>query len=68
MPNWSDENGVDWFGKLECKRCLHTFSADKNGEVPAHLCLGGWFASASSDDVWHYPVRVDEPPHKRGKR
>jgi hypothetical protein len=68
MPNWSDENGLDWFGKLECKRCLRVFTADKQGEVPAHQCLGGWFASASGDDVWHYPIRVDKPSGKRGKR
>ena len=35
MPNWTDDEGRDWFDKIECKRCLQRFDA-VDGEVPEH--------------------------------
>ncbi len=39
MPNWTDENGNSYYGKLECRRCLNDFAPDKDGEIPVHKCL-----------------------------
>lgn len=57
MPSWTDEEGYDWYGKLECKRCLRRMTAD-HGEVPPHDCLGGRWASQSYTEVMHVPVPV----------
>jgi hypothetical protein len=59
MPSWTDEEGYNWFNKLECKRCLQRFDADKRGEVPVHDCIGGRFRSDSDAIEHHYPVRVE---------
>lgn len=58
MPNWIDENGFNWFGKLECKRCLKIFKSDKNGEIPIHKCLDGYYKSGTVNDVHHSPIFV----------
>lgn len=58
MPNWTDEDGTDWFNKIECKRCLERFDVFK-GEVPSHRC-GGYYRSESSYGEYHYPVLVRE--------
>lgn len=60
MPSWIDEGGYDWFGKIECKRCHGRFETDKNGEVPAHKCIGGIYKSDSNGREWHYPVRISD--------
>lgn len=59
MPSWTDENGYDWFNKLECKRCLQRFDA-VNGEVPEHDCLGGRFKSGPDPNgtTNHTPIYV----------
>ncbi len=69
MPSWTDENGYDWFGKLECKRCLQRFDA-VDGEVPVHDCLGGRFTSGTDETGTHHtPVYVGplEPKPKRAR-
>jgi hypothetical protein len=60
MPNWTDENGYDWFSKLECKRCLQRFETDDQGEVPPHDCIGGRWRSVSGGGFWHVAVRCTE--------
>lgn len=61
MPNWTDENGVSHFGKLECKRCLSEFEADYRGEVPFHACLGGQtWTSISTRGEYHVAVPYAE--------
>jgi len=72
MPNWIDDEGYNWYGKLECKRCLGRFDTDKDGEVPTHRCLGGWYKSESYGGLWHQAVFVrpfDEstPNTRRGR-
>lgn len=56
MPNWTDDEGTSWFSLLECKRCLKNFTA-VDGEVPVHLCIGGYYRSISGRGVWHQPIR-----------
>jgi hypothetical protein len=64
-PSWTDETGYDWFGKLECKRCLQRFDA-VDGEVPVHECVGGeLFKSASDGREHHFPVRVERKGRKK---
>lgn len=59
MPNWTDDDGVDWFGKIECKRCLSVFNSNEEGEVPIHQCLGGKYYTSGYDGlVHHYPIEV----------
>lgn len=58
MPSWTDDEGYNWFNKLECKRCLQRFGVDKRGEVPVHDCIGGRYRSESDVGEYHYPVRV----------
>jgi hypothetical protein len=62
MPNWSDDEGRSYFGKIECKRCLQDFEYDKKtGEVPVHKCVDGkLWTSAYMNGTHHYPVRVKE--------
>lgn len=60
MPNWTDDEGRNWFGKLECKRCLQIFEAGPDGEIPVHDCLGGRYRSESSGGEYHYPVKQIE--------
>lgn len=75
MPNWTDETGYDWFGKLRCKRCNGRFDAEK-GEVPEHDCIGGRFKSGPDPDgvtshtpIWVGPLDPDPvPPPKRRKK
>jgi hypothetical protein len=56
MPNWTDDEGTSWFGKIECKRCLQMLDQEK-GEVPVHLCLGGkYYTSDYVDGVHYYPI------------
>lgn len=64
MPNWTDDEGFSWFGKLQCKRCLRVFDADKEGEVPTHACTGGLLFRSTTiigehHVEHHVPVRVD---------
>jgi len=58
MPNWTDDEGYNWFGKLECKRCLVRFDHDKNGEIPAHDCIGGRYCSVSIGAEHHLPKKL----------
>ena len=63
MPNWTDEEGNNWFGKLECKRCLDTFDTDQQGEIPVHKCLDGYcksFTNLRVSDVYHDVARATE--------
>lgn len=57
-PNWTDDDGRDWFNKLECKRCLHVFDA-VDGEVPEHDCIGSRWKSESKDGEHHTPIQVE---------
>ena len=59
MPNWTDEDGKNWYGKLECKRCLNVFE-HVNGEVPIHKCIDGYYKSEYVNGVHHYPVPVSK--------
>lgn len=74
MPSWTDEGGNDWFGKLQCKRCLQKFDAVE-GEVPIHRCHGGWFTSKTTRNEFgfathHDPVQVkdDDVPKSAKKK
>lgn len=58
MPNWTDESGFSWFGKLRCKRCNSVFEQNKKGEVPIHECLGGLYTSHFDGVEHHVPIRV----------
>ena len=58
MPNWIDDEGFNWFGILECKRCLSRFKTDKRGEVPAHDCLGERYDSVSDGSEHHFPRKL----------
>lgn len=58
MPNWTDDEGNNWQGKIKCKRCLQVFKYDKDGEVPLHVCHGGWYKSESKYPEWHEPIFV----------
>lgn len=59
MPNWIDDEGYNWFGKLQCKRCSGRFDAVK-GEIPVHDCIGGRYKSASYGSEYHVPVWVSD--------
>ena len=52
--------GSNWFGMLQCRRCLKRFKADVDGEVPVHECIGGLYRSVSDVGVYHIPVEVDD--------
>ena len=75
MPNWTDDEGRDWFDKIECKRCLQRFGT-VDGEVPEHDCNGGRFKSGPDPDgvTHHAPIYVgplfsnSREPKPRGKR
>jgi len=72
MPNWTDDDGFNWFGKLSCKRCLAVFKAEK-GEVPVHECLGGYAKSKYMDGehncvVWATPKEIEEFLTKKAKK
>lgn len=62
MPSWTDENGKDYFGLLQCKMCLTYFKYDeKTGEVPAHKCIDGeLWTSAYVNGTCHDPVKVEK--------
>lgn len=69
MPNWTDDEGTNWFNKLECKRCLGLFEIDSTGEIPVHSCLGSLFKSVTyltehGRVEYHEPVRVEHPKRK----
>jgi hypothetical protein len=73
MPSWIDEGGYNWYGKLECKRCLCRFDADESGQIPEHDCIRGRYKSENQDEVYYVPVcvRYDEtimPDYKRNAR
>lgn len=55
MPNWIDEDGFNWFNKLECKRCLRIFDISKAGEIPEHECHG-WICKSASDGFENHQV------------
>ena len=57
MPNWVDEEGYDWHGKIQCGRCLQRFDEEK-GEVPLHPCHGGWFTSYHDGTAYYVPKFV----------
>ena len=67
MPNWIDEEGYDWYGKIECKRCFRRFKyvvVNRSEEVPLHACHDGWFTS-EHDGVFHNaPKFVRRYTHK----
>ena len=60
MPNWTDDEGRNHFGKIDCKRCLGEFIANENGEVPTHKCLGGHYTSGFDGLYHHAPIKVSE--------
>lgn len=39
MPNWTDDEGYNWFSKLECPRCLRRLDEDARGEMSDHECI-----------------------------
>ena len=64
MPNWTDDEGNNWFNRTECKRCLKVFEL-KDGEIPVHECIGGRFCSKSSYGEYHLPVYVGPSQSKK---
>ena len=61
MPSWTDDEGFNWFNKLECKRCLSVFESNNKGEVPIHQCVDGkYYTSGYVNSVHHYPVEVSK--------
>jgi hypothetical protein len=66
MPNWTDENGYNWFGKIECKRCLQRFDGNSDpavgGSVPIHRCVGGYFTSKNTTNEFGFTTTNDPIP------
>ena len=60
MPNWTDDEARNHFGKLDCKRCLQTFDANEVGEIPIHKCHGGYYKSGWDGLYHHAPIKVSE--------
>ena len=60
MPNWTDDEGRNHFGMLDCKRCLQAFNTNEAGEVPIHKCLGGYYTSWFVGLHHHAPIKVSE--------
>ena len=66
MPNWVDENGYNWFGKIECKRCYERFDGNSDpaegGSVPIHKCVGGYFTSQNTTNEFGSTTTNDPVP------
>lgn len=59
MPNWTDDEGYNWYGMLECQRCLGRFKSDSRGEVSVHECLDGeLYTSETIAGAHHTPKKV----------
>jgi hypothetical protein len=52
MPSWIDEDGFDWFGKVNCKRCFEIFESKGCGPPPHQCCDGKWVTSKYVDGEW----------------
>ena len=60
MPNWTDDEGRNHFGKIDCKRCSRAFTYNEVGEVPVHECLGGTYTSGFDGLYHHAPIKVSK--------
>ena len=58
MPNWTDDEGRNHFGKIDCKRCSQEFTYNEVGEVPVHECIGGYYTSGFDGVQHHSPIKV----------
>jgi hypothetical protein len=58
MPNWTDDEGRNHFGKIDCKRCNQEFNHNEVGEVPVHECIGGYYTSGFDGVQHHAPLKA----------